>query len=188
MYISRSINDLGAFMSARREPNREMNGNSRHLEEIVSSGGREGFVYTKIVSRRFRLHLTRRIATGSTLRGKVRTPGNPVMATDTAEPATRQRHSPDPTRNAWQIPLFLVGAGGVRRRLAGLAAARHARPGRGLRPRPHGAAELVREGLARPRGVEGPPGARRGPRRCVPGTRRDGRGSPSARATRGSPN
>jgi tetratricopeptide (TPR) repeat protein len=32
------------------------------------------------------------------------------MATDTAEPATR-RHSPDPTRNAWQIPLFLVGAG-----------------------------------------------------------------------------
>jgi tetratricopeptide (TPR) repeat protein len=32
------------------------------------------------------------------------------MATDTAEPATRQRYSPDPTRNAWQIPLFLVGA------------------------------------------------------------------------------
>jgi len=32
------------------------------------------------------------------------------MATDTAEPASR-RFSPDPTRNAWQIPLFLVGAG-----------------------------------------------------------------------------
>jgi tetratricopeptide (TPR) repeat protein len=32
------------------------------------------------------------------------------MATDTAEPATR-RYSPDPTRNAWQIPLFLVGVG-----------------------------------------------------------------------------
>ena len=33
------------------------------------------------------------------------------MAMDTAEPATRKRYSPDPTRNAWQIPLFLVGAG-----------------------------------------------------------------------------
>ena len=46
MYISRSVNDLGAFMAARREPNREMNGNSRHLEESVTGGGREG-IYTQ---------------------------------------------------------------------------------------------------------------------------------------------
>lgn len=32
------------------------------------------------------------------------------MAMDTAEPATRKRHSPDPSKNAWQIPLFLAGA------------------------------------------------------------------------------
>ena len=52
--------------------------------------------------------MTRRNETGSTLRGKAH--GNPVMAMDTAEPATRKRYSPDPTRNAWQVPLFLVGA------------------------------------------------------------------------------
>ena len=32
------------------------------------------------------------------------------MATDTAERTTTKYSSPDPSRNAWQVPLFLVGA------------------------------------------------------------------------------
>src|SRR5262249_52390158 len=47
---------------------------------------------------------------GSTLRGKLRTPGSPAMATDTAATIAPRYPAPDPTRNAWQIPVFLVGA------------------------------------------------------------------------------
>ena len=66
------------------------------------------------------------------------------MAT-AAERTTTKYSSPDPSRNAWQVPLFRRRRG-VRLGLAGLAAAGHARPGGRLHRDLAVATQLVRKG------------------------------------------